>query len=311
VVIALPISLFSLEWATRLWDAINVIALLATFWFMAQRRFPNLVLVLIIAALLNGSVRYALWESQMSFVPTLAVVVAFWAWPQQKTALIAVCTFFAMLKPQIGTLPLAFLLLNGAHAGVGIGAAALLLVSIASLLPAGIGNVPALYADCVARHMAAEFNELSTFSNVSALWPVASFTTVGPVVGFGWIAWLSYLRRREPSLDPSWFLLMVVAAIPAFMPLHAYDFVLYTPLVIGCAMIKPRSIAVVMILLVQVLGRVHVLEGASGFRPIAPLLTVGLAVLALIALNAALAEKRVGAPLRDAEPNQVPFGESS
>ena len=112
-------------------------------------------------------------------------------------------------------------------------------------------------------------------------------------------------------MDCSIITLMVVAAIPAFMPLHGYDFVLYTPLVLACFAIKPRPIAAVMILLVQALGRVHVLEGASGFRPISPLLTVGLAVLALFALNAALAGQRVGSALGDAEPNRVPFGESS
>src|SRR5687767_9223577 len=137
VVIAMPMSLLSLEAATRFWDAINVLALLATFQLTAKmlKTASNAVLLLIVLAILNGSVRYALWESQMSFVPTLAIVLAFSAWQKKQTAVIAVCTFLAMLKPQIGTLPLAFLLLNGAHAGVSIGAGAVVLVSFASLLP--------------------------------------------------------------------------------------------------------------------------------------------------------------------------------
>src|SRR6185295_17278801 len=196
--------------------------------------------LLVVAATLNGALRYSLWESQMAVVPMLGVVGAFWAWQGGRTAWLALFAYVAALKPQIGTLPLLFLLINGGARGVVLGGLVAVGIGVGALVPSGITAWPSQMADCFARHMAAGFNQRSTFSHLSALFGDTAFANrmfwVSPLLAVAWIVALTlYSRRARDKSDshPVWMLVLVTAAIPALMPLHEYDLVTYTPTVIA------------------------------------------------------------------------------
>ncbi len=302
VLIAMPLALLPSPAATRIWDLINVLSFVATFWLAIdllgrkiERPFrEHGIWILVILAVVNGSLRWALWESQMSIVPTLGVVGAFWAHDRKKTRWLAVFAFLASLKPQIGALPLLFLLLNGGFQGVLLGVTAALVTSVLALVPVDIAQFPAQFADCVARHMNAGFNHKGTFSNLAALWATSAIGPrlfwIGPLLAFSWIGWLTLERRRTP-IDSAWLLLLNLIAIPAFLPLHGYDLVVYGPALILAYAIRPRSLLVALVIMVQVVGRMHFIEERLDIHPLAPYFT-----LALVMLGAAAFLREVRAP---------------
>ena len=300
-VLAIPAALLPYGVAIRVWDVISVIAVIGTMGFVAQMVAPHLprhrgrllLVFLIGVAAIHGSLRWSIWESQLAVVPMFGVVGAFAAWRDRDTARLAFFAFLAALKPQVGALPLLFLLFNGGHRGVLIAGAAATAVSIVSLAPFGLANVPSDLADCYARHMNAGFNQKHTFSNLSAVLATIRggerFFWVAPALAGFWLVGVSLWRRAKstsPAVarDPLVMLMLVGSTIPALLPLHGYDLVVITPLVLASVLVRPRVLAIAFVLLVQLSGRVDFLERRIGIHPLLPFLTVALMLLCVHAV---------------------------
>jgi hypothetical protein len=304
-----PLAVFfgALPWpvASRLWDACNVLAHFGTCALCLKLspgslreklRRPGIVLLIAIATF-NPAVRYAVWQSQMSLLPTLGVVGAFWAWQEKKTLWLAVFAFIASLKPQISFLPVLFLLLNGGHAGLLWGAAAAIAIGTSAMLPSGLERLPSDVAHCYGLHMNLTFNQPSEYFSVPALGANAlsgnGFMLTSLVFGTGAVAALTYARRvgvgflSQTVHQTEWLLSMVVAITAASMPIHGYDLVLYTPLVLAAYPLRHSWPAWVVLPLILSAGRPHFVARFLPFgQHPAPVLTGAVLVLLLLALRA-------------------------
>ncbi|HET8706812.1 MAG TPA: glycosyltransferase family 87 protein, partial [Pseudomonadales bacterium] len=301
--LAVPLGGLSYEAANRIWDFLSVSAYLGTLWLLfkltkarlQQANAQQVVLLLVCLATLNGAIRFHLTASQMSLIPLFGVVGAFFSWEQRDTVNLALFAFIAMLKPQISLLPLLFLLLNGGHRGVLIGGVAATVVSLVSLgfTQNGILAFPEHMIDCIGRHMGASFNKKESFSNLSAL--IARIPNgkhyfwIGPTLAFVWLLGMVYWYKRHqnhPQLkNPVLLLALVCAATPALIPLHVYDLVIYTPVLFASIFIRPWLLSIVIVLLVQIVGRVHLLSKASlDMYKFMPLLTMSILISTSVAI---------------------------
>jgi hypothetical protein len=299
----LAVLLAEMPWpvASRFWDGFSIVAYAATValcvrllggrWPDALRQ-PALWLFIALATL-NPSLRYSIWQSQMTTFTAFGVVGAYWAWHEKRLGWLVVFAFVAALKPQLSLLALLYLFLNGGHVGVALAAIAALVVSAVSMLPSGLENLPGQYAHCYALHMQLVFNDPKNFSNLPALFfsrssqhafmPVSTLLAVAAATG------LTLARRVDsrpfPVLEsPLWQLAIVAAITAALMPVHAYDLVIYTPVVILAYELRASWIGALLVGLVLFAGRpgfvaAHLhLQQASSYLTTAILLTLALAV---------------------------------
>lgn len=300
IVLAVPLSLLPWPVAERFWDVIDVAAYAAacalTLRLLVREqegalRKP-LTWVLVGLAALNGATRWCFWECQLATVSFLGVVGAFWAWSEKRTSWLAVSVFVAALKPQLAALPLLFLLLNGGERGVLRGVAAALAVSALAVTEAG----PWQFLDQVRSdyrlHMAISFNAPGRFYSVSALFaavdPEARLTRVSTLIGAGAIAWITWvgsptMGRPAPGTSTLWPLALSLTLTAAFVPLHGYDLVIYTPLIVMAGLLQPRWLAALVVALALSASRVPRLGDALHLGPLVPYVTLTVALATALA----------------------------
>jgi hypothetical protein len=284
--------------ASRAWDVVSVLSFAATAWFSIKLLgsfAPNAIRrpgawASIAFAALNPAIHYSAWQSQTALFATAGVVGSFWAWREKRVAWLAVLGFIAALKPQVSLPALIYIFLSGGHVGLLIGGAAALVVGAVAMIPSGLGALPAQFAHCYSLHVNIEFNDPKEFSNLLAFfhWPGGSrqFLSVSMAAGIAAGVTLAVAareaRKRHTALVPNpLFQLGVVAAVTgAFMPVHAYDLVIYTPMVVLAYELRWRWVASLLIALSLLAARAayvsaHIqVEQAGSYLTMATLLTM-------------------------------------
>ena len=300
-ILAVPVALLPWPIAERLWDGLSVLSfagIVALSWRLlpSRRRLAAdpAWWALVALATVNASVRETLWECQMSMLPTLGIVGSFWALAEKKTAWLAVFAFLASLKPQIGLLPLLCIAANGGLAGVAIAGVAALVVAGVAMAPTPLALFPGQLANCFRLHQSIVFNAPDHLFSVSALWarydPHRRLVLATPLLAIAFAAWLWRQRRTGPAelvaaLDVPWKqAAIVLAATAALMPLHGYDLVLCSPLILFTYEMRPRWLAFPLVLLVQLVSR-ESLTARLPIWPIAPWLTLAIALCILAAVD--------------------------
>jgi hypothetical protein len=253
--------------------------------------------------LVNVASCVALWECQMALLPTLGVLGMFWAMHEKKTAWLAVFAYLASLKPQIGLLPIIYVFLNGGFLGVLWGGLAAAVVSMASIPFGQWANLPAQLHESYALHMSISYNAPSYFFNLSALLAQLPHSDkllfISSLLGMVCVLVLTGMRQQNDNplsllRDPKWTSAIVMALVPAFVPLHGYDLVMYTPLVVLAHDLRPRYIAYLIVFLVTIAARAE----SVGQRlhipiyPLPPYFTLAVIVLLGITLRNALRAER-------------------
>jgi hypothetical protein len=244
----LAMALAALPWplASRVWDVTNVVTFVAAC-FLALKLLPSFrprelrqpaIWAFLALATLNPALHYAVWQSQMTVLPTMGIIGTFWAWQQRRSGWLALFGFIASLKPQIGLPALLYVFVNGGYVGLLWSAAAAVVVSLLAMLPTHVELWPDQFAHCYSLHMQVRFNDPAEFFSVPALAPrLVSphlWMRLGPVLSSLGVIAVSVWRRRSPELrsDPILQLCLVAALTGALMPIHGYDLVIYTPLLI-------------------------------------------------------------------------------
>jgi hypothetical protein len=266
-----PIAVLAaaLPWpvASRLWDCVSVLSFAGAAWLSvkllgsavpAAVRQPRTWASLAFAAL-NPAVRYSAWQSQMALFATVGIVGAFWAWHERRVAWLAVFGFLASLKPQLSLPVLVYLFLSGGHLGLLIGAAAAVAVGVVAMIPSGLAALPTQFRDVYALHVAVEFNGPAQFSNLPAFFPWSGgsreFLSASTAAGIAASVVLVLATRHARKLDahlvphPLWQLGILVAMTGALMPLHGYDLVIYTPLIVLAGELRWRWISLLIVVL--------------------------------------------------------------
>jgi hypothetical protein len=275
----LAILAAALPWsvASRVWDVVSILSFGATALLSVKLlgsivpdaiRRPGAWASIAFAAL-NPAIHYSAWQSQMALFATLGVVGAFWAWHRKRVAWLAVFGFIASLKPQVSLPALLYLFFSGGHVGLMLGGAAAGVVGGLAMIPSGLKALPAQFADCYGRHVQIVFNAPREFSNLLAFFPwsggTRQFLSVSTAAGVaGSIALVvaaRQARKRNPALvpNPLWQLGIVMAVTAALMPVHAYDLVIYTPLVVLAYELRWRWVASLIVALSLFAARVHFL----------------------------------------------------
>ena len=296
-IIAVPIGYLPWHIACRIWDCVNVVAYLgiavltykllpatteryvkkAGFWFC----------VAIMAS--NGAVRWTFWECQLSMLPTLGVVGAYFAWVQRRQGWVAVCVFLALLKPQIGLLPVTYLALIGAIRGVVGGGSLAVAVGAISMLHVDWRALPQQLEECAQLHMSIAYNALDNFYSLSSL--LANFGSAAfasQLLGFAVIAAMAWrartARKRAAAATPPLTQLAVACAIgAAFIPLHGYDLVILTPLAFWAYTLPQAWLKGLVFLLIVSASRAHTWGTLHGVHPLGPWVTIALFCLSLYA----------------------------
>jgi hypothetical protein len=230
------------------------------------------------------------FQAQFTIVTMLGIAGAFWAWHEKKTAWLVVFAFVASLKPQLGLLPLLYLFLNGAHAAVLVAGVLAGGMALLSMLPSGLGRMPADLANITALHTQLDFNQPDQYFNLPALAASylsgISFMIAGPILASALVIAMTWMRRQQIASsvlrDPLWQLCIVMALTPALMPVHAYDLVVYAPL--GLLAYRLRSSWVILPLFAFMLsaGRSHVFAAYLGV-PLPPPVVTGAVALVVAA----------------------------
>jgi hypothetical protein len=285
--------------ASRIWDAVNVLAYLGTCALSLRlldtdvRRLAARPAIWVFLAIttLNVAVRQSVFNGQFTIVVSLGIAGAFFAWHEKKTAWLVVFAFIASLKPQLGFLPLLYILLNGGHLAVLSAGAIAGGVALLSMLPSHLERVPADFAHVMALHTRMEFNQPAQYFNVPALaaghLSGQSFMMSGPIAAVIVVVVMTVMRRRDmaPAVlrDPLWQFSIVAALTGALMPVHVYDLVVYVPL--GLLAYRLRSSWTSLLLLVGILsaGRSHVFAAYVNLAPPPPLVTGAVALTVLTA----------------------------
>jgi hypothetical protein len=295
----LAFALAGLPWpvASRIWDVVNVAAHGATIalslrmmggpWRDALRR--PAVWVFVALASLNPAVRYATWQSQTSVFVVLGIVGAFWAWHEKRRGWLVVFAFIAALKPQLSLLALAYLFANGAHVGVLLAGLAAALVGLCAMLP-HLSSFSQDYAHGYALHMQIAFNDPKNFSNLLALFdwsstrhgfmPASTFSAMAAGLVVTLARRVDAPRPISALENPLWQLAFVSAISGALMPLHGYDLVVYTPVVMLAYELRDSWVSAALVAAVLFAGRpafveahLHVAQ-ASSYLTTAVLLTL-------------------------------------
>jgi hypothetical protein len=288
--------------ASRAWDVVSVLSFAVTGWLSvrllgstapAALREPRTWASLAFAAL-NPAVRYSAWQSQMGLFATLGIVGAFWAWQERRVGWLAVFAFLASLKPQLSLPALVYLFLSGGHAGLLIGAAAALAVGLVAMIPSGLGVFPAQVQHVYALHAAVKFNGPEQFSNLLAFfpWPGGSrqFMSASMALGIaGSVALVLAVRqarKRHPDLvpDPLMQLGIVMAMTGALMPVHGYDLVIYTPLIVLAGELRWRWISLLIVFLTLFAARERFLSAHVPIAQTGAYLTTALLLTMVAAL---------------------------
>jgi hypothetical protein len=293
----------ALPWpvASRLWDVTSVLAFggivalsisLLGLGFREAVQRP-IVWVMVAFAAFDPALHYTLWQSQLTVPPTLGIVGAFWAHSRRRPGWLVLFALLATLKPQLGFLPLFYLLLNGAHLELLIAGAIAVLVGVVSMLPSGLGRVASDVAHCYQLHMQVEFNSPTQFFNLPSL--VAqnaphAFMASGPIVASILVLGASYLRRARPAWahgrlhEPFAPLALVAAIAAAFMPLHGYDLVILAPLLVFAHDLRRSWLGWLTVGLAIMAGRPALIERLLGFQHPQAYVTGALFVALVVAL---------------------------
>jgi hypothetical protein len=296
--IAVLLGLLPWAVASRIWDAVNVVAYLGACAFvltLAGGRVRDLaakpaVWVFLAIATLNVAVRQSVFQGQLTIVPLLGIAGAFWAWREKRTMYLVLFASIASLKPQLALLPLLYLFLNGGHvpvllAGVAAGATGLL-----SMLPSQIERLPADLSHVMTLHTQLEFNQPDQYFNLPALaagsLPGQSFMMAGPILAFILVIAMTLMRRRgmAPTVlrDPLWQLSILVALTGALLPVHAYDLVIYTPLGLLAYRLRASWTSPLLLVFVLTAGRSHLFARYLDL-PLPPPLVTGAVALTVVA----------------------------
>jgi hypothetical protein len=288
--------------ASRAWDVVSVLSFAATAWCSLRLlgsaapgaiRMPRTWASLGFAAL-NPAVRYSAWQSQMALFATVGIVGAFWAWHERRIVWLAVFTFLASLKPQLALPALVYLFFSGGHLGVLLGAVAATTVGLFAMIPSGLAALPAQMRHDYALHVAVDFNGPAQFSNLLAFFPwpggsrpfLSTSMAVGVAASLGLVLATRQARRwnADLTLDPLWQLGIVVALTGALMPLHGYDLVIYTPLIVLAGELRWRWISSIIVFLTLFAAREKFLTTLVPITPIGACLTTAILLTMIAAL---------------------------
>ncbi len=298
VVFALPAALLPFTVATGLWDLVNYVSLVGTCvlcWRMSLRRVPTtskpLLIVAIAVCTLSSGTRWSLGDNQMDLLPLLAAGAALWACCADRTAWVALWSFVALLKPQIGLTPVLYLLLRDGRRGAALGGAAVLVISLLAMTPSGLQRFPIQALDSLRAHAALDFNAPSRFYNVAALLsplaPGSAPATFSAVLGCAFVAILALWKpvaETEAMRDPLWRFAVLMAVSVAFFPQHGYGFAVYMPILILAVQFRPQWLGIGIALLCLVATRTFLIEPVKTWPLIGPavcLLVLGGTVLAM------------------------------
>jgi alpha-1,2-mannosyltransferase len=290
-VFAVPLALLPYPAAIRVWDVLNVAAHLGSLWLcwkLIDRSEPSerrrtLAWILCGFATLSGSVRFALWEPQMSVLPTFGIVGAYWASKQRgNLPLLVGFVFLASLKPQLSALPLAFLMFNGGAKGVLGGGVLAVAAALAALVPFDVSKFPEQFVEGYRLHLASPFNVPSNFTHLGGLLSAATgprwlWLLLPSGIIAGWIA-LRAGKRWAGRLQAVHLLALTCALTPLLFPLHIYDLVLYSPVLVALAAARVSVWTVLTVLCAEVAARadfVGLTNPALPLLPLVALLVVG------------------------------------
>ncbi len=264
--------------ASRAWDVVSVLSFAGTAVFSVKMLGPAAtnavrrpgVWASVAFAALNPGIRYSAGQSQTALFATFGVAGAFWAWHEKRVAWLAVFGFIASLKPQVSLAALTYLFLTGGHLGLFIGAAVAVTVGVLAMIPSGVANMPAQLAHGYSLHAHIAFNDPKVFSNLLAFfpWPGGSrqflatsmATGLAASVALGVAARQARKRRAAMIPGPLWQLSILAAVTGTLMPVHAYDLVIYTPLVVLAYELRWRWVASLLIALSLFAARVAFLS---------------------------------------------------
>jgi len=261
-VLVVPISLAPWSTAKHILDAVNLCALGACLFFLSRlltiaanvdwrRVGPWLCLG---AACLLSSVPSVLYIGQVTLLAMAGTLGAFCFWQQRRLLPAAVCVVFATMKPHVAVLPLLFMLVAGARREILLGAALTIVACACGLAFAPDGDLLTHLADSVAGHEDNLFNSAMGRTGLSSLCAGTPFELseiVWSAMGAGLVTALAIAERlrysprprrllaltddstsTNPSLSTGYALQLPFAVAGAFMPFHAYDFVIYMPIVV-------------------------------------------------------------------------------
>jgi len=308
----IAVTMARLPWpqAALLWDAINVVAFGLTCviavkllggHLRTRLTTPTLWIFLALATL-NPALRYSMMQSQMTIIPALGVVGAFYAWQHHKRLWLIAFAFLASLKPQIGVLALLYIFLNGGHIPVMIAGVVALATGLLYMAPT-LASFPHDLARCYGLHMKLAFNQPGEFFNLPALAAGYvsghEFMVVGPVLAVILVGAVTYVRRRRsangvPSVlqDPLWQLSIVCALTGALMPVHGYDLVIYTPLALLAYRLRATWMSPLVAGFLLLAARPLIIVAALNIKRPAPLMTTALAITVAAAAYLVSAERR-------------------
>jgi hypothetical protein len=301
--LAVPLSLLGWPAAARVWDAIGILSFVAAV--VLSLRIVSLRRrgvasdpwwwVFLGLATLNAAVRWTLRGGQMPLLPLVGVVGAFWALAEKRTAWLAVFAFTAALKPQIGFVPLLYIALNGGLAGVVWGGVAALVVGGAAMAPTHLALFPSQLVNCFRSHQSIGFNTPDQMDGMLALLARFDrnrrFVLLTPLLSIAFTSWLTRARRvggtalSAALADPAKQAALVIAGTAAIMPLHSYDLVIYSPLMLFAYDIRPRWLALAIAGLAEIVPR-EAWTSRLPLHPAGPWFTLAIAVCTFAAILA-------------------------
>jgi hypothetical protein len=298
---AVPLSLLGWTTAVRAWDAIGILSYVAVVVIssrISSLRRRSVVSdpwwwVFLALATWNEGVRWTLNGGQMPLLPLVGVVGVFWALAEKRTAWLALFAFIAALKPQIGFVPLLYVAMNGGLAGVVWGGVAALIVGGVAMAPTHIGLFPSQLASCFRCHQSIAFNAPDQMDGILALLarfdPNRRFVLLTPLLSLAFTGWLTRVRRVGGTAlaaalgEPSKQAAIVLAGTAAIMPLHAYDLVIYSPLILLAYDMRPRWLALAIVGLAEIVPH-EALTRRLPLHPAGPWFTLAIAVCTFVAV---------------------------
>jgi Glycosyltransferase family 87 len=245
--ICLPMALLPWDiacWALRI---TSLLALMSACYLSVRLVWPNRPLTrmgietyfLVAACGLLGSVTQTMLQGQLVLFVMWGLVAMFYGWRWNKTPLLIAGFVAAMLKPQIGLLPILFVFFAGGHRKIFTAILVALAVSVVATLLTPLENLPQIVQASIREHIVVEHNRPIGYDSLPALIGATAFgrTAIycGILIGCFIAAWFgrqfyrSGLSRVSVHLVRRWQI--ILALVPAWMPLHQYDFVIYVPLV--------------------------------------------------------------------------------
>jgi hypothetical protein len=298
VLLAVPLAALPWALAVRIWDLVNVLSYVSMIAVSCALLSPHLLnprkhplfWLAVTGASLNAAVRWTLWECQLSMISTAAVMGAYWALSEKRWGMLTLCTFVALLKPQIGILPLYYLALIGGLRFVAIGGGLTVAVGALALSHVDWSLLPGQYQNCVRLHLSIGYNNPDEFYSLSSLLVgIVPHEKLSALIAFALLSIVALDRYRRPPLGfkaPAFALRDLALACTlttAFIPLHGYDLVLLTPVFFWAMTLSERWLTVAICGLAVIPSRLGGVGHTWGVFPLAPYATVALAALCLLA----------------------------